>query len=60
MDSSVIDKAVEGKYTEFSREIKKELYKRMAAADVSMEYAREYDKIHSMKRDFSDICGDEE
>lgn len=60
MDNSTIDKAVEGKYTEFSKEIKQELYNRMSAHDVSKGYANEYDKIQNMKAAYAAISGSEE
>jgi hypothetical protein len=55
LDKTVIDSATNGKYTEFSDSIKKELMGKMTNHPESQSYAKEIDKIHVMKQQFADI-----
>lgn len=60
LDKAVIDKAVGGKYTEFSAEIKTELHKKMSSHPDTVKYADDYDKIQSLKQIFAQVSGSSE
>lgn len=55
LDSTVINKAVDKKYTEFSDAIKAELKTKMINHETSKQYASDYDKIQDMKQMFAKI-----
>jgi 5'-deoxynucleotidase YfbR-like HD superfamily hydrolase len=60
LDKTVIDKAVEKKYTEFSDVIKTELQNKMSSHPDAVKYAGDYDKIQTMKQMFAQINGQSE
>jgi hypothetical protein len=60
LDKTVIDKAVDKKYTEFSDVIKTELYNKMSKHPDAVKYAADYDKIQDMKQMFAQINGQSE
>ena len=55
LDKTVIDSAVDKKYTEFSASIKAELQGKMTAHPDMQKYAADYDKIQDMKQAFAEI-----
>jgi len=55
LDATVINNAVDKKYTEFSDAIKNELKTKMINHETSKKYASEYDKIQDMKQMFAKI-----
>lgn len=60
LDNTVIDKAVEKKYTEFSAAIKTELQTKMSNHPDSIKYMSDYDKIQDMKQMFAKISNPSE
>lgn len=60
LDSTVIDHAVSGQYTEFSGDIKSELQAKMSNHPVMSAYAKEYDRIQKVKQMFAQINGQSE
>jgi hypothetical protein len=60
LDKTVIDKAVDKKYTEFSDVVKTELYNKMSSHPDAVKYAGDYDKIQTMKQMFAQINGPSE
>jgi hypothetical protein len=60
LDKTVIDKAVDKKYTDFSDIIKTELYTKIRNHQSSVAYATEYDKVQSVKQKFAEINGPSE
>jgi hypothetical protein len=60
LDSTVIDMAVNKKYTEFSASVKTEIQNKLTNHPISVKYAGEYDKIQQMKQVFSQINGQSE
>lgn len=60
LDTTVIDKAVDKKYTEFSKAIKTELQNKMTNHDDAKKYASDYDKIQDMKQMFAKIGSETE
>lgn len=60
LDKTVIDKAVDKKYTEFSDIVKAELHTKLTNHEASIAYAQEYDKIQKMRSQFAAIHGDTE
>jgi len=55
LDATVINNAVDKKYTEFSDAIKTELKTKMINHETSKDYASDYDKIQDMKQMFAKI-----
>lgn len=55
LDKTVIDSAINKKYTEFSNSIKTELQNKMTNHPDSVAYAKEFDKIQDMKQAFAAI-----
>lgn len=60
LDTTIIDKAVEKKYTEFSDAIKTSLRNKMTNHEISKKYASDYDKIQDMKQLFAQINSPDE
>lgn len=60
LDKTVITKAVDKKYTEFSDTIKTELYNKMSSHPNAAAYAAEYDKVQTVKQKFAEINGPSE
>lgn len=60
LDKTVIDKAVGGKYTDFSAVIKTELHKKISAHPDTVKYAEDYDKIQTLKQIFAQASGQSE
>lgn len=55
LDVNVIKMAVDKKYSEFSDAIKSALHSKLSNHVDIQSYANEYDRIQSMKNDFSNI-----
>jgi hypothetical protein len=55
LDKTVIDSAVEKKYSDFSDAVKSELANKLASHPTVKKYADEFDKIQQMKSIFSKI-----
>lgn len=60
LNNTVINKALEKKYTEFSDAIKTELQTKMTNHPDSMKYASDFDKIQDMKQMFAKISNPSE
>lgn len=60
LDKTVINKAVDKKYTEFSDTIKTELYSKMSNHPNAVAYATAYDNVQIVKQKFADINGTSE
>jgi hypothetical protein len=58
LDATVITKAVDKKYTEFSGTIKTELYNKMSSHPSTVKYAADYDKVQTLKQAFAQINTD--
>jgi hypothetical protein len=57
LNKTVIDNAVDKKYTMFSDAIKTELYKKMSNHPQAVAYATTYDNVQSVKQKFAEING---
>ena len=55
LDNEVVKNAVDGKYTEFSDAVKKELKTKMSNHEVSKKHVSNFDKIQNMKDIFKQI-----
>jgi hypothetical protein len=60
LDTTIISKAVDKKYTEFSDSVKTELYRKVSNHPDTLKYAAEYDKIQTIKQKFAEINGPSE
>lgn len=60
LDTTVIDKAVNKKYTEFSDVIKTELHNKLTNHPDTVKYANDYDKVQTLKHMFAEINGKSE
>lgn len=60
LDKTVINSAVDKKYTEFSAAIKTELQNKLSSHPTSVTYASEYDNIQTVKQKFAEINGQSE
>jgi hypothetical protein len=60
LDKTVIDKAVDKKYTELSAVVKAELHHKLSKHEDVVKYAEEYDKIQHMKQMFAQISAQSE
>lgn len=55
LDKNILDKAVDGKFTEVSDVVKVELQKKLAKHEDSVNYADSVDKIQQFKDNFAAI-----
>lgn len=55
LQTTVIDSAVNKKYSDFSATIKTELQSKLSNHEVSIKYASDFDKIQTMKTMFAKI-----
>lgn len=55
LDVNVIKMAIDKKYSEFSDAIKTALHSKLASHADVQSYSNEYDRIQTMKSDFSNI-----
>jgi|WetSurMetagenome_2_1015567.scaffolds.fasta_scaffold192319_2 hypothetical protein len=55
LETSVIQNAMDKKYTDFSAAVKIELQNKMSNHSTSTKYASDYDKIQQMKSVFAKI-----
>lgn len=60
LDPTVIDMAVNKKYTELDAAIKSELHSKLSNHPDAVKYANDYDKIQQMKKVFSEFNGQSE
>jgi hypothetical protein len=60
LDTTIIGKAVDKKYSEFSDSIKAELYRKMTNNPDAVKYRTDYDNIQSMRQKFAEINGQSE
>lgn len=60
LGTSVINSAVNKKFTEFSVAIKQELHNKLSNHEDIKKYASDYDKIQQMKAAFAKINGSTE
>jgi len=60
LDGTVIDSAIEKRYTDFSKSIKAELHRKLASHETVKNYVTDFDKIQNMKSSFANIGSAEE
>lgn len=55
LDTTVINNAIDKKYTDFSMSIKNELQNKLSSHPNSIAYSTEYDRIQMIKQRFAEI-----
>jgi hypothetical protein len=59
LDKTILDKAVDGKYTEVSDAVKGVLHNKLTNHDDSVKFATSVDKIQQFKTKFAEINAEE-
>jgi hypothetical protein len=59
LDKKILDKAVDGKFTEVSNAVKGVLHKKLSTHADSVEFSTSVDKIQQFKTRFADINSEE-